>query len=155
MSIPVFQFIHLLSHRVLFSKCIRVTFPEQSLAITCMHAVCYVAQCYVAQSCTTLVSPWTVASQALLSMGFPRQKYQSGLSFPTPGDLPNPGMKPVLFCLLHWQAGSLPLASPGKPLSQYTTTKNGRENTWKHEPLFKKKKLTTLLVPVTRGSLLC
>ena len=92
MSIPIFQFIHPLSHRVLFSKCINVTFPEQSLAITCMQDACYVAQ-----SCTTLVTPWTVTSQALLSMGFPRQKYQNGLSFPPPGDLPNPGMKPVSF----------------------------------------------------------
>ena len=90
MSIPIFQFIHPLSHRVLFSKCIRVTFPAQSLAITCMHAACYIAQ-----SCTTLVTLRTVVNQALLSMGFPRQKYQNGLSFPTPGNLPDPGMKPV------------------------------------------------------------
>ena len=41
------------------------------------------------------VTPWTVASQAPLSMGFPRQKYWSGLPFPSPGDLPNPGIKPV------------------------------------------------------------
>ena len=39
--------------------------------------------------------PWTVASQASLSMGFPRQVYWSGLPFPSPGDLPNPGMEPT------------------------------------------------------------
>ena len=40
------------------------------------------------------VNPWTVADQAPLSMGFPRQEYSSGLPFPTPGDLPDPGFKP-------------------------------------------------------------
>ena len=40
------------------------------------------------------VTPWTVACQAPLSMGFSRQEYWSGLPFPSPGDLPNPGIKP-------------------------------------------------------------
>ena len=39
------------------------------------------------------VTPWTVARQALLSMGFSRQEYWSGLSFPSPGDLPHPEIK--------------------------------------------------------------
>ena len=39
-------------------------------------------------------TPWTVAHQAPLSMGYSRQKYWSGLPFPSPGDLPNPGIKP-------------------------------------------------------------
>ena len=42
----------------------------------------------------SFVTPWTVARQALLSMKFPRQGYWSGLPFPSPGDLPNPGMEP-------------------------------------------------------------
>ena len=37
---------------------------------------------------------WTVAYQASLSMGFSRQEYWSGLPFPSPGDLPNPGIEP-------------------------------------------------------------
>ena len=37
---------------------------------------------------------WTVARQAPLSMGFSRQEYWSGLSFPSPGDVPNPGIEP-------------------------------------------------------------
>ena len=41
------------------------------------------------------VALWTVALQAPLSMGFPRQEYWSGLPFPAPGDLPNPGIEPV------------------------------------------------------------
>ena len=48
----------------------------------------------VAQSCLTLVTPWTVALQAPLSMGFPRQDYWSGSPCPPPGDLPDPGIKP-------------------------------------------------------------
>ena len=40
------------------------------------------------------VTPWTVAHQALLSMGFSRQEYWSGLPFPPPGDLPDPGFEP-------------------------------------------------------------
>ena len=43
----------------------------------------------------SFVTPWTVAPQAPLSMGFPRQEYWSGLPFPSPGDLPNPGTEPV------------------------------------------------------------
>ena len=39
-------------------------------------------------------TPWTVAHQAPPSMGFSRQEYWSGLPFPSPGDLPDPGIKP-------------------------------------------------------------
>ena len=66
----------------------------------------------VAQSCPTLCDPWTVACQAPLSMGFSRQEYWSGLPFPSPGDLPNPGVEPGSPAL---QAGSLPSEPPGKP----------------------------------------
>ena len=48
----------------------------------------------LAKSCPTLVTPWTVALQAPLSMGFSRQEYQSGLPFPSPGHLPNLGIEP-------------------------------------------------------------
>ena len=41
------------------------------------------------------VTPWTVAQQAPLSMGFSRQEYWGGLPFPSPGDLPNPGIEPT------------------------------------------------------------
>ena len=41
------------------------------------------------------VTPWTVALQAPLSMGFSRQDYWSGLSFPPPRELPNPGIEPA------------------------------------------------------------
>ena len=48
-----------------------------------------------AQSYPTLCGPMAVAHQAPLSMGFPRQKYWSGLQFPTPGDLPEPRIEPT------------------------------------------------------------
>ena len=56
------------------------------------------------------VSPWT--HQAPLSMGFSRQKSWSGLPFPSPGDLPKPGIQPVSPAL---QADSLLSELPGKP----------------------------------------
>ena len=49
--------------------------------------------------------------QRSLSMGFPRQEYWSGLPFPSPGDLPNLGIKHESPA---WQADSLPLSHPGK-----------------------------------------
>ena len=57
---------------------------------------------------------WTVAHQALLSMGFPRQVYWSGLPFPSLGDLPDPGIKPRSPAL----AGRfVPTEPPGKPVN--------------------------------------
>ena len=56
-------------------------------------------------------TPWTVTHQASLSMGFFRQKYCSGLPFPSPGD-PTQGLNQSLLCLLRWQEGSLPLVPP-------------------------------------------
>ena len=53
-------------------------------------------------------TPWTVACQASLSMGFSRQDYWSGLSFPPPGDLPDPGIEPMSPVSPASQADSLP-----------------------------------------------
>ena len=55
-----------------------------------------------------------IAHQAPLSMGFSRQEYWSELPFPSPADIPKPGIEPKSFSLLHWQVGYLPLAPPGK-----------------------------------------
>ena len=57
-------------------------------------------------------APWTVAYQAPLSMGFSRQEYWSGLPFPSPGNLPDPGIKPGSLKL--W-ADALTSEPPGKP----------------------------------------
>ena len=60
-------------------------------------------------------TPWTVAYQAPLSMEFSRQEYWSGLPYPSPGVLPDPGIEPVSPAL---QADTLPSAPPGKPCWQ-------------------------------------
>ena len=66
------------------------------------------------------MTPWTVAYQAPLSMGFFRQEYWSGLPFPSPGDLPNPGIEPRSPAL---QADALTSEPLGKPpeCSNYST----------------------------------
>ena len=46
--------------------------------------------------CNSFVTPWTIAPQAPVSMGFPRQEYWSGLPFPSPWDFPDPGIEPGL-----------------------------------------------------------
>ena len=56
-------------------------------------------------------TPWTVAYQAPPSMEFSRQEYWSGLPFPSPGDLPDPGIEPGFPTL---QADALPSEPPGK-----------------------------------------
>ena len=60
----------------------------------------------VAKSCPTLMIPWTLACQAPLSIGFSRQEYWSELPFPSPGGLPDPGIKSGSPAL---QADSLPM----------------------------------------------
>ena len=57
-------------------------------------------------------TPWTVAYQVPLSMGFSRQEYESGLPFPSPGDLPDPGIEPGSPAL---ETDTLPSEPPGKP----------------------------------------
>ena len=57
-------------------------------------------------------TPWTIAYQAPPSMGFSRQEYWSGLPFPSPGDLPDPGIESGFPAL---QADALTSEPPGKP----------------------------------------
>ena len=62
---------------------------------------------------SNFATPWTGACQAPLSMGFPRQGYWSGLLFPSPGDLPAPGIEPTSPAL---QSDSLQLSHQGSSL---------------------------------------
>ena len=78
----------------------------------CRASVCGGLGALVAHLCPTLATPWTVARQTPLSMGLSRQEYWSGLPFPSPGDLPDPGIKPRAPAL---QADSLPTELPGTP----------------------------------------
>ena len=80
-----------------------------------METACVCAK--LLQLCLDFVTLWTVACQALQSMGFSRQEYWSGLPCPPPGDLPNPGIKSTVPAAPALQADSLLLGSqpPGKP----------------------------------------
>ena len=89
------------SHQLTFSRCLCFSF--------------YLGNVVVVQSLSHILLfaiPWTVACQAPLSMGFPRQEYWSGLSFPSPGDLPNSGIEPASPGLA---GGFFTTEPPGKP----------------------------------------
>ena len=77
---------------------------------TCVHASS------VAQLCPTLVTPWTWACQAPLSMEFSRQEYWSGLPCPPPGDLPDPGIEPASLALARGFFTIGPPYDPAIPL---------------------------------------
>ena len=62
----------------------------------------------------SFATPWTVVRQAPLSMGFSRQEYWSGLPFPTPGDLPDPGIEPASLVSPALAGGFFTTAPPGK-----------------------------------------
>ena len=77
------------------------------------------------------MTPWTISHQAPLSVEFSRQEYWSGLPFPSPGDLANPGIKheyPV------WQTHSLPLSYQGSPI-QKALDKRQKRFCWYKCPL--------------------
>ena len=80
--------------------------------------------CLVTKLCLTFATPWTVAHQAPLSMEFSRQVYWSGLLFPSPGDLSDPGIKSMSPILL---ANFLLLIHQGIPESKYYKTEKGTE----------------------------
>ena len=70
------------------------------------------------------MTQWAVAYQAPLFMGFSRQEYWSGLLFPSPGGLLDPGIEPRSPTL---KADTLTSEPPGKPLEQWTRSKLGKE----------------------------
>ena len=78
--------------------------------MNCVLCVCSFAQLYL-----TCCDPWTVAHQAPLSMEFSRQEYWSRLPFPTPGDLPNPGIEPESLASPALAGGVFTAESSGKP----------------------------------------
>ena len=69
------------------------------------------------KSCPALATMWTVACQAPLCMGFPSQEYWNGLPFPSPVDLPDPGIKLTSLVPPVLQADTLLLSHLGSPLS--------------------------------------
>ena len=94
------------------------------LALICILldtlCVCVYVCAKALQSCLTLCNPiQTVAGQVPLSTGFYRQEYWSGLSCPSPWDLPDLEIKSASLMSPVLQEGSLPLAPPGKPITGY------------------------------------
>ena len=96
-NLPPTMGLRFLTHLVLFSVC------------TCVYAQSF-------QSCLILVTLWTAAHEAPLSMGFSRQEYCSGCHALLQGIFPTQGLNLHLLHLLYWQAGSLPLVPSGKPI---------------------------------------
>ena len=102
------------------------------------------SECVCAKSLSRVrlfATPWTVAHQAPLSMGFSRQEYWSGLPGPPPGDLPDPGIEPVSPVAPALQADSLPLSRRGSPHTDLTlvrmaVTKNAGKAVKKREPSY-------------------
>ena len=85
----------------------------------------YECVCLLLSHVQLFVTPWTVACQAPLSMEFSRQGYWNGLPFPSPGDLPDPGMEPMSPALQADSLLSEPLRKPkGPPLRCYNPNKN-------------------------------
>ena len=79
------------------------------------------------------VTPWTVACQAPLSMGFSRQEYRRGLPCSSPGDLPDPGNEHTSLMSPNWQAASLPLVPPRNTWFHFKKKKkNEKKTVWKH-----------------------
>ena len=91
---------------------VRATREAQLCTHVCISVNCII-QVQLFSRVLLFVTPWTVAAQAPLSVGFSRQEYYSGFPFPSPGDLHKPGNEPVSPV---WQADSLPSESPGKPI---------------------------------------
>jgi len=83
-----------------------LSLPLSAFLPSAVHCCC----CLVAKS-DCFVTAWTVAYQAPLSMGFPRQEYWRGLPFLSPGIFATQGLNPHLLC---WQVGSLPSEPLGK-----------------------------------------
>ena len=78
--------------------------------LQCMHAcVCVLSHALLFET------PWTVACQALLSIGFFRQEYWSGFPFLPPGDLPNPGIETASLATPALASGLSTTEPPGKP----------------------------------------
>ena len=145
--------IHL--HLTFISVIVLLALPLLAFAISC-NLLCYHYRLYwglfllflfstvlvwvlSCLSCVQLfTNPWTAVCQALLTVGFPRQEYWSGLSLPPPGYLPDPAIQPTFLCLLCWQVRSLPLAPPGKPVLHSTLGNCGTVrilNIWLTSPM--------------------
>ena len=86
----------------------------QTILYSTIKMDCCCCHCLVTKSCQLFATPWTAAHLAPLSVYFPsKNQYWGGLQFPSPGDLPNPGIKPMSPTLV---GGFFTMETPGKPL---------------------------------------
>ena len=83
---------------------------KRILEIVCMH---------VCSAVSDSATPWTLAHQVPPSRRFPRQEYWSGLPFPSPGDLPHPGIESAFLVSPALAGGFFTIAPPGKFLRFY------------------------------------
>ena len=101
---------------------------REVLCVLCLFspkvAPCRTTVCVCAPLCPTFVTSWATACQAPLSMGFSRQEYWNGLPFPSPGDLPDPGIEPGSLASLALAGGFFTVEPPGKPMDQYQNQAN-------------------------------
>ena len=88
-----------------------------SLAVFTLVSAWSCDSCAVLSGVWLFETPWTVARQAPLSMGFPWQEYRSGLPCPPPGDLPDPGIKPSFDCLQCMRCRFFTAEPPGFTIS--------------------------------------
>ena len=94
-------------------ECVSVGSFLLHLSVCLNQVLCVCAQ---SLSCVRVFSTsWRVARQAPVSMRFPRQEYWSGLPFPSPGNLPNPGMDPTSLASPSLAGGFFTTEPPGKP----------------------------------------
>ena len=103
----------------LYPVCSLLDTHNSAFKLQMIDSISFVLNKWLEMVCRAVLSPiWLLdpraARQAPLSLGFPRQEYWSGLPFPSPGDLPHPGIKPVSPAL---QADFLPCEPPGKPIN--------------------------------------
>ena len=103
----------------------------------------------VAQSCPTLCNPMGCSPPGSSSMGFPSQEYWRGLPFPSPGDLPDPGVEPGSPAL---QVDSLPSEPPGKPTAILKCQYICYPNLKKRKPRQEKIGNLSEVTPLTNGS---
>ena len=85
-------------------------------SIPIISPACARVRAKLLQSCLTLCDPVHCSLPGSSVLRILQQEHWSGLPCPPPGVFPTQGLNPGLLCLLHWQAGSLSLAPPGKPL---------------------------------------
>ena len=107
------------SHPVSLPGCSICTEPVTKVLYLLLSRIWMCAQSLIRVRLFT--TPWTVAHQASLPMEFPRQEYWSRLPFPTPGDLPKPGIKPTSLASIALAGRFLKNAQVQKPKSKSWT----------------------------------